>query len=259
MALTMNPITGSVEVLFQNAIAELQQVQRIQRDARNKKKDIIKRLAKNLEGKIGTDLICIEITKKLTGIVSERFVRKCLEEKYKQSYRTENARKQKEKQHNTSSLAALVPLKSNPDNSTKKKSTNIPKVSDAHGSDKATLCPNCKKLSEKLEIQMEEKEELKAALLKATEVSTADKLLYNSAGTLKTHNENHHNQIVDLRFALSFDDIHSHMMSLVGEKSDLEYLQFMLRINQAKLEASSISITILSNENDTCKILKIQP
>ena len=46
----------------------------------------------------------------LYGKVSERLIRHCLDEKYKETHRVENARKQKPHE-NTKNLAAIVPLK----------------------------------------------------------------------------------------------------------------------------------------------------
>jgi hypothetical protein len=50
------------------------------------------------------DSICIESVTRLRGKVSSRFICECLDEKYKQKYRVENAKRQKS--HNES-LAAL--------------------------------------------------------------------------------------------------------------------------------------------------------
>jgi len=55
-------------------------------------------LAKDLEGKVPTDTISIEIVNQLRGRVSERFVHICLDNKYKQKYRAENAKKRKSKE-----------------------------------------------------------------------------------------------------------------------------------------------------------------
>jgi len=66
-------------------------------------------LAKDLEGKIRTDSICNEIVHQLHGKVSERLIRRCLDEKYKETHRVKNARKQKPDE-NTKDLAATVPL-----------------------------------------------------------------------------------------------------------------------------------------------------
>ena len=59
------------------------------------KKQIVKDLANNLEGKIPTDTISIEIVNQLRDKVSERFIHNCLDEKYKQKSQVENARRQK--------------------------------------------------------------------------------------------------------------------------------------------------------------------
>jgi hypothetical protein len=84
----------------------------INKEAKKEKKQVIIQLAKDLDGKIPTDTISIEIVNQLRGKVSERFIRKCLDEKYKQNHRAENARKQRKRQQqvcNENHLAALVP------------------------------------------------------------------------------------------------------------------------------------------------------
>jgi hypothetical protein len=83
-------------------------------------------LAKNLEGKIPTDTISIEIINQLRGQVSERFIRECLDEKYKQKVRVENARKQKyqirqeEEDKASGKLAAVTPLNQDEEDENKK-------------------------------------------------------------------------------------------------------------------------------------------
>jgi hypothetical protein len=94
--------------LFEDARQELAKVDE---DAKERKKDIVKKL----EGKIPTDTICIEIVTQLKSPapekVSERFIRECLPEKYKQKNRIENAKKQKKKQEEKENkLAAETPL-----------------------------------------------------------------------------------------------------------------------------------------------------
>ena len=82
-------------LLFYDAIIKLE---KIDIRAKKEKKQITIELAKDLDGKIRTDTISIEIVNQLRGKVSERFVHNYLEEKYKQKRQVENARKQKKKQ-----------------------------------------------------------------------------------------------------------------------------------------------------------------
>jgi hypothetical protein len=101
-----------INSLFDDARKELAKVDE---NAKELKKDIVKNLAKKLEEKIPTDTICIEIVTQLKGPgaekVSERFIRECLPEKYKQKSRIENAKKQKkQKQEENNNLAAVTPL-----------------------------------------------------------------------------------------------------------------------------------------------------
>jgi len=81
--------------LFENARVKLE---KIKANIDQQKKQVVRDLAKSLEGKIATDTICIEITNQLRGKVSDSFVRQCLDDKYKQSHRAENAKKQNKKQ-----------------------------------------------------------------------------------------------------------------------------------------------------------------
>jgi hypothetical protein len=101
-----------ISLIFKDAKEKLN---KIDKDATKQKKQIVTDLAKSLEGKIPTDTISIEIINQLRGQVSERFVRECLDEKYKQKIRVDNARKQKQHQQeeehkNVDKLAAVTPL-----------------------------------------------------------------------------------------------------------------------------------------------------
>jgi hypothetical protein len=99
-----------ISVLFQKARINLDKVDE---QAKKEKKQIVKDLAEDLEGKIQIDTICIEISNQLHDKVSKRTIRECLDEKYKQHHRVENARKQKERhqgEESNGNLAALMPL-----------------------------------------------------------------------------------------------------------------------------------------------------
>ncbi len=81
--------------------------------AKSEKKQVIIQLAKDLEGKVPTDTISIEIVNQLRGRVSERFIHECLDNKYKQKYRAENAKRRKSKEQekgNKENLAAVALL-----------------------------------------------------------------------------------------------------------------------------------------------------
>ncbi len=107
-----------ISMLFQDAIVKLEKIKAY---ANQQKKQIVVELAKSLEGKIPTDTICMVIIDQLLGRVSERFIRECLNEKYKQKPRVENARKQKkqkqlENKKDIDKLAAVTPLNKSPEN-----------------------------------------------------------------------------------------------------------------------------------------------
>ncbi|MBV9176507.1 MAG: hypothetical protein JO297_05670 [Nitrososphaeraceae archaeon] len=105
-----NNTDAEISLLFNDAITKLD---KIDAEAKQEKKQIIIQLAKDLERKIRTDTISIEIVNQLRGRVSERFIHNCLEEKYKQKRQVENARKQKKKEQETAgveNLAVIPPL-----------------------------------------------------------------------------------------------------------------------------------------------------
>ena len=90
--------------------AAIETLDRVDANAEKEKTQIVKDLAKDLEGKIPTDSICNEIVHQLHDKgVSPRTIRNCLDAKYKEKHRAENARKQKRKE-STEDLAASVPL-----------------------------------------------------------------------------------------------------------------------------------------------------
>ena len=113
MSSYQNTIEHEDEVsrLFKDAIIKIDQ---IDKQAKKEKKNIVKDLARDLEGKIRLETICVEIINQLCGRVSERFIRECLDDKYKQQIRAENAKKQKilyKAEESYENLAALAPLK----------------------------------------------------------------------------------------------------------------------------------------------------
>jgi hypothetical protein len=100
-----------ISQLFKNAIIKIDERDK---QAKKEKKNIVKDLARDLEGKIRLETICIEIVNQLRGRVSERFIRECLEDKYKQQFTAENAKRQKihdKAEKGNENLAALAPLK----------------------------------------------------------------------------------------------------------------------------------------------------
>ncbi len=98
-----------------------ERLKNIDASAKQQKKEIIKELAKSLEGKIPTDTIAIEIKNQLEGEASLRYIDECLDKKYKQPHRHLNASKQKKSNEphksagpessNEDDLAVLTPLK----------------------------------------------------------------------------------------------------------------------------------------------------
>jgi hypothetical protein len=138
-----------------------------------KKQKIIKETALKLEGKIPTGTIAMEILKRLHGIVSERLIRNCLDEKYKVKYRSDNAKKQKKKNND---LAAKKPLsremKPNMVHDTHWNTLNDDSNynSNSNSVDDKPACPNCQLRESKIS-------GLEDALRKATGKSSADTIL----------------------------------------------------------------------------------
>ncbi len=99
-----------VYLLFEDA---KNKIKKVGIQANDSKKKIVRDLAKNLDGKIPTDTICMEITKRLSGRVSDRFVRECLDERYKDKVHLDIAKMQKNhslKDKVIDKLAVLPPL-----------------------------------------------------------------------------------------------------------------------------------------------------
>lgn len=94
-----------------------ERLKKIDANAKQQKKQVIDELAKSLEGKIPMDTIALEIKHQLKGEVSERYIDECLDDKYKQSHRVQNAKKQKKsKGLEELGLAAPTPLEYETDN-----------------------------------------------------------------------------------------------------------------------------------------------
>ena len=76
----------------------IEQIRKVDANSKRQKKQIIIELAKNLEGKIPSNTISIEIVNQLRGLVSESFIHKCLDIKYKDNRRSQNAKQQNKHQ-----------------------------------------------------------------------------------------------------------------------------------------------------------------
>ena len=79
-------------------------------EASSKKKNIVLNFAKDLENKIRMDIISATIVKQLEDLVSESFIHECLDEKYKQKHKVENAKQQKKKKQLEKEGSNLDPL-----------------------------------------------------------------------------------------------------------------------------------------------------
>jgi hypothetical protein len=199
-----------ISSLFENARIELDAIEEL---SQKEKKQVIMDLAKNLEGMIPTDTICLEIVTQLRGKVSGRFIREILEDKYKQKYRANNAKKQ-QKIGEQANLAALTPL-----NHEDVRNKEIAVIQDTHGrsteetkltpepsqsiSDvfndnnwNSAECPSCKQL-------LFENRELREALEKASKLTTADNMHAATAALDRIHEHDVECDILDFEFCLS--------------------------------------------------------
>lgn len=231
-----------VSLLVEDAIGKLDKVDA---QAKDQKRQIVVDLAKSLEGKIPTDTICMNMVDQLHGRVSERFIRECLEEKYKQKIRVDNARKQKRQPESIvdNNLAVIPPLNavvetdeitilelddpmppSNNDDEDKKSTTSVIDASTAdisivessyqlqeqeklkyQNNSKINECSSCKDLYYK-NLELEE------ALEKSNQMITADKL-----ASVDTYGivEDTDNQILRFEFPIKFDDVRRNMAILI--------------------------------------------
>ena len=236
-------IEQEISLLFEAARNKLE---KIDAQAKKEKKQIVKDLAKDLEGQIPTDTISIEIVTQLHGKVSERFIHECLDEKYKQKHLVDNAKKQKrqpEEQDGNENLAALPPLNQEDRNkevdsdgrSVKGKNPVPSKTVDTSITDSTfhtrassprvgfkkqangdlKECSTCKELCF-------ENLELKEALKKATPLVIADKV--STASSLSTSIHYNHqevaNDFLEVEFALLFRDVREYLASLSTEIDD---------------------------------------
>ncbi len=230
-----------ISLLVEAAIGKLDKVDA---QAEGQKKHIVVDLAKDIEGKIPIDTICMEIVDKLHGKVSPRFIRECLDEKYKQKDRVDNARKQKRQIESKidNKLAAqpplnavvgtngitildadyLIPLSGN-DEDNKSSATIIDissaditiaespyqlkeqeKLKNQNNSD-LKECSSCKDLYSK-NLELEE------ALAKSTQMTTADKI--RSAPNTDNHNKETDNGVCDFEFPMPYKELQKYMASL---------------------------------------------
>ena len=98
-----------IALLFRMATDKLDQVEE---NAKKEKQQIVRDLARELEKFRPVDRIASEIVEELREKVSKSVIYAALDEKYKTSYRVQNARKRKkEKENKTDSLAPTSELK----------------------------------------------------------------------------------------------------------------------------------------------------
>jgi hypothetical protein len=204
-----------ISLCFQIAIKKLD---KIDADAKKEKTQIVQDLAKDLEGKIPMDRIAIEIVHQLHRKVSERLIHDCLDEKYKQKHRVENAKKQKRREI-PEDLAAPMPLNSMNVEHHKKEvvidtlgneivepqipTSEVPDYEDE--GNKVTLQQSPQRdLTECEDCEVKECriKDLEDALRKATQLTPTDQM---------TPKETAEQQVIEFHFSMPFEDLRSSM------------------------------------------------
>lgn len=102
--------------LFEKAKEDVEHLAEIEHKARRDKKSVIRKLAEDLEKQgMAPHTICQEIVQELRSVVYATFVRRCLDDKYKDPKQSSNAKQQKGRRReryvhdsNSGSLATLV-------------------------------------------------------------------------------------------------------------------------------------------------------
>jgi len=268
---------AETSLLFEDAIDKLGKIdvqaheskKQIDIHANVSKKQIIINLAKSLEEKIPIDTICMEITNRLDGIVSASFIRQCLDEKYKQKVRSENAKKQKERPQNELKLATLPTLnqqeelekeaeqetmeKDNPivdagdkisieekekdrpsttaDFSVMADKTIVPVSYQQEHQLNEKISSDLKECSSCKELS-DENRELKEALEKSSQFATADKILSTSAVAATTYDVDKGNDTLLFEFSIHYKDLQNHMDLLFRNGGNDEEVWFNGKIDK---------------------------
>ncbi len=212
-----------VTLLFEDARNKLHKVVA---NSDQQKKKIVEELAKNLEGKIPTDTISMEIVNQLRGQVSEGFVRECLDEKYKQKRRVQNARKQKRQLESkvNDKLAQVTTLNQDDEEEEKKElimvdvagRTSAQKDEDEQATtttdfdtttDRTFVQP-----SYQLQPQQEQEQELKKAIENSSQLVTANKMV--STGSENKNDVYITKEILKFEFSMFYKDVQKYMAVL---------------------------------------------
>ena len=213
--------------------AAIEKLDKVDANAEKEKTQIVKDLAKDLEGNIPTDSICNEIVHQLHGKASPRLIRVCLDEKYKEKHRVANARKQKRKE-SIEDLAASVPLEQEKPKqqiaATKngksviinETSKNTEALSRADESD-SEKCPNCSVLRLR-------NQELEEALRKATTLSTAD-TLHSTANIIPDEES-------EIEFSLPYQCVQQYMAAEYQRRKSKVWFSVKINVNVKKVTSA---------------------
>ncbi len=257
-----------ISSLIEDAIGKLDKVDA---QANEQKKQIVVDLAKGLEDKIPTETICMEIVDKLHGLVSPRFIRECLDDKYKQEVRMINAKKQKRHQRQEpDSLAAVAPLisevatdkitifdKDDPTPDTSNDDDNKSSIPTAIDASDAGITLAESPRQERAEEQLNKNQviaghndivecvscielcaenlELMDALKKSSQMTTADKMTPKSA-------DDNDNESLNFEFSKPSKDICQQFESLFEKNNDNEEVWFRVTIDKVTGKVISFNI-----------------
>jgi len=246
---------AETSLLFEDAI---EKIEKVDIQANESKKQIIINLAKNLEGRIPTDTISMEIVKQLYGRVSKRFIHQCLDIKYKQKVRVYNARKQRHLKYKViGKLGVVTPLKQAVEEEEEDvivdASDNI-SIEDADRNEPSTTIDfsvmtdktiasvsNQQEhgLNEKTDHSLEEyssyqelrNETREVALEKASQFVTADKMVITEVSA-NTHDNEMDKSILHFEFPMHYKDLQNHMDLLFKSSSNDEEVWFNGKIDK---------------------------
>jgi hypothetical protein len=250
-----------ITALFEDAREKLN---KMEKQAEQKKKEIVINLAQKLEGKIRTDTISREIVKRLRGQVHEGFVRECLPAKYKLIYRVKNARKQKRQLEPTvnDKLARVTTLNQCEEKEEGEKKEVIvlgvdgkiyrqrdeekePSSTTTDSSNTTDKASNQSSYSSQLDQQHQE-QELKKTFEKPSQLDAADKIVIVE-GVSSTHKHDNEDSILSFEFPINYKDLQNYLTISYSNAEDNIKVWLNGRVNLKTGEVISSNLGRLSS------------
>lgn len=202
----------------------------------------------------------MEIVNQLRGQVTDRFVRECLDEKYKQKTREENARKQQSKKgKEIDKLAEVTPLNQQEVEEKEKEEvvivdvngrTSIQEDDDEEKEDELSTTTDSKtdknfapasyqqggqqsknQANHGLEETSDENHELKEDQ-KSSPIITTDKMVTDVPATTYDNEVNTDNDILSCEFSMSFKKIRNYITPLLSKMENNRNVWFNIRVDK---------------------------